>query len=233
MALVVQSCRKESTTPTEQEVGSITEQNANDDAAIQRYMQEHYLNGQGLITAFSNTDTSDDNEKKLSELDPITLPSGVVVILREDAQPTQGKDIGDKDILRLMGKNLTFLSYKGTDGSVSYSNQTSFTNTIDTWGTPEKDPYYYYVKADVLANATTDAAKQRSYYEIEGFQEGLRQYFKAYDNLPDSQLYNLQGVIIVPSRAAYARDAHFSSSYRNRNFVFNFQIYSTETRTSE
>ncbi|MGZ5192746.1 MAG: hypothetical protein ACXWVV_02290, partial [Kaistella sp.] len=69
-------------------------------------------------------------------------------------------------------------------------------------------------------------AKLRSYYEIEGFQEAIKK-FQAYD-IPDDSNYNLQGVIIVPSRAAFARDAHFNYTglaFRNRSFVFNFQIY--------
>lgn len=230
ITLALQSCKRdEDTTTTVQEVSDLAEQNSNDDKAIQKYLEEHYLDSQGLIKAFSTTDTSDDNQKKLSEMVTKTLPSGVVVIVREGAQPTDGKTIGETDVLRLMCKNITFLSQKNDKGEVVYTSQSNFVNTIDTSGTPEKDPYYYYVKKSALETATVEAAKNRSYYEIEGFQEGLKE-FKAYNNLPDSEGYNLQGVIIVPSRAAYARDAHYLSSYRNRNFVFNFQVYDSSAR---
>jgi hypothetical protein len=41
----------------------------------------------------------------------------------------------------------------------------------------------------------------------------------------------MQGVIIVPSRAAYARDnSIYGTVYANRSFVFNFQLYNTKTR---
>jgi len=98
-------------------------------------------------------------------------------------------------------------------------------------GVPQEDPAYYYVKQSVLDAASAGVAKERSYYEIEGFREAL-QKFKAFD-LPEDADYNLQGVIIVPSRAAFARDAHFNYnniSLRNRSFVFNFQVYKSMTR---
>lgn len=111
--LALQSCKRdEATTTAVQEVSDLTEQNSNDDKAIEKYLNEHYLDKQGLIKAFSTTDTSDDNEKKLSELVTKKLPSGVVVITREGAQPTDGKTIGETDILRLMSKTITFLSQK-------------------------------------------------------------------------------------------------------------------------
>ena len=80
----------------------------------------------------------------------------------------------------------------------------------------------------------TASGKPRSYYEMEGFQEGVRK-FMAF-NIPDSNNYNLQGVIIVPSRAAFARDDHYpyqNINWRNRSFVFNFQVYKTSTRTPD
>ena len=114
---------------------------------------------------------------------------------------------------------------------MSYGSEGTFINTIDNFGTPDKDPYYYYVKKSVLDKASSDIQKQRSYYEIEGFKEALK-HFQAFDQ-EDSAPYNLQGVIIVPSRAAYARDLHYPNNiYRNRSFVFNFQVYKSKARTS-
>jgi hypothetical protein len=53
-------------------------------------MNDNYLDVQGNIKAFSSTDPSDDNEKKLSDLSPQTLPSGVIYIVRNGAQPSPG-----------------------------------------------------------------------------------------------------------------------------------------------
>lgn len=95
------------------------------------------------------------------------------------------------------------------------------------------DPAYFYVKNSILTSDTYKD-KTRGYFEIEGLKEGLN-YFKSYE-IADSEDYNMQGVIIVPSRAAFARDDHFaysSYSFRNRSFVFSFQIYKADTRTSD
>lgn len=230
-SLSLQNCREDNPYSNKvKEVENITEQNANDDKAIQKYLEDHYFTPQGEIKKFSSTDTSDDANKKLSELNPITLENGVVVILKENAQPTNGKTIGDTDVLRIMHRSTTFLSNKNKDGNVEYISEDTFANTIDNLGTPQKDPYFYYVKKNILESGKTEASKKESYYVIEGFKEGLKK-MKAHQNLPDSESYNLQGVILVPSRAAYARDEHYLSVYRNRNFVFNLQVYSSETRT--
>ncbi len=232
ISLCLASCnRDDDDRETTKEVETLAEQNANDDQAIAKYLDEHYLDAQGLIKAFSATDTSDDNETKLSALNPQTLPSGVVYIVRQGAQPASGTAIGETDVIHLMTKTTTFLSRRKDDGTMSYGSEGTFINTIDNFGTPDKDPYYYYVKKSVLDKASSDIQKQRSYYEIEGFKEALK-HFQAFDQ-EDSAPYNLQGVIIVPSRAAYARDLHYPNNiYRNRSFVFNFQVYQSKARTS-
>ena len=229
--LIFQSCNKDDNETIEviKEVDNITEQNANDDKAIAVYMDEHYLDEQGLIQDISTTNNT--TQTKLSSLDWTKLDSGVIVIKRQGAQPSAqtGVTIGNTDVIRLMGVTDTFLSKVNDDGTIDYASNYTFRNTISGTGNPEVDPYYYYVKKAVLENtANTEDQKKRSYYEIEGFQEGLRQ-FKSF-NQDDSALHNLQGVIIVPSRAAYARDAHYTSTYRNRSFVFNFQVYKSTAR---
>jgi len=85
-----------------------------------------------------------------------------------------------------------------------------------------------------IAQSGLDAAKKAKYYQIPGFREAL-QKFKSFKNLSSETSYNLQGVIIVPSRAAFARNPHYpylNTSYRNKSFVFNFQIYGREDRPS-
>lgn len=228
-AFTITSCRKDETTTPESiikdEVKDITTQNTNDDKAIAKYMDEHYLDASGKIKKFSTTDTSDDNNKKLSELNVQKLASGVVVIVRDGAQPNPGTVIGATDIIRIMQKSYSFVAQE--NNGIEYVSEIPFSNTIDGSGVPEVDPAYYYVKQSVM-----DASKKtRPYYEIEGFQEGLK-YFKSFDKA-DSENYNLQGVILVPSRAAFARDEHFpyaGMTFRNRTFVFNFQIYKTTPR---
>ena len=220
------SCKNDDDDDTVEEVSNITEQNSNDDAAILKYMDEHYLDSQGNIKTFSSTDTTDDNYTKLSGLNFQKLSSGVIVIVRDGAQPDPGTTIGTTDIIRLMHKTTTFVSTK-ENNEITYTSEFSFANTIESGGVPQVDPAFYYVKQSVM----DDSDKGRSYYEIEGFQEGLK-YFKSFDKA-DSENYNLQGIIIVPSRAAFARDSHYpysNISWRNRTFIFDFQVYKTTAR---
>lgn len=222
-SIAVVSCRKDDTVDTVEEV-SIETQNSYDDQAAQQYLETHYLDAKGNIKDFVATDTVN---VKLADLNPVTLPSGVIYVMREGAQPEPGETLGNYDLIRLMGRATNYVATK-TDNVVSFTSGQTFRNTISGAGVPEVDPAYFYVKKSVLDNATTDAAKQRSYYEIEGFQEALKK-FKAF-NISDESNYNLQGVIIVPSRAAFARDSHFNYSgisFKDRSFIFNFQIYKT------
>ncbi|WP_370901086.1 hypothetical protein [Chryseobacterium gossypii] len=232
-SLCFSACKKDDDDETTyQEPEDITVQNTYDDQSIQKFLDENYLDVQGNIKPFSSTDSTDDNYKKLSELNPVKLPSGVVYIIRDGAQPSPGKTIvsttESPDVLKLMVRAQTYVG-ASTNGNVAFISKYDFVNTIDGSGSPIVDPMWFYVKKDSRAD------KERSYYEIEGFQEGL-QYFKAFDNLPNEAPYNLQGVIIVPSRAAFARDSHYGYngvSYRNRSFVFNFQVYNASTRTTD
>ncbi|MGA9212876.1 hypothetical protein [Kaistella sp.] len=224
-SITIISCRKdhEEIVP---EV-SIETQNSYDDESAQKFLETHAFDAKGNLKEYVATDST---QVKLASLNPITLPSGVIYLVRPNAQPIPGTEIGSTDILHLMSNTMTYVA-TNTNDNVAFTSPYTFRNNIAGLGVPEIDPAYYYVKQSVLDNATTELAKQRSFYEIEGFQEGLK-HFKAF-NIPDEDNYNLQGIIIVPSRAAFARDAHFNYiniSFKDRSFVFNFQVYKTTPR---
>ncbi|WP_267403982.1 MULTISPECIES: hypothetical protein [unclassified Chryseobacterium] len=243
-SLCFTACKKDDDdTATYVEPSDIATQNDYDDQSITKFLDENYLDAQGNIKAFSATDTADDHQTKLSAMvpAPVKLSSGVVYIVRKGAQPDDstppvtGKTIGNDDKITILARAKTYLA-ANTDGNIAFISGTNMTgyNSLEETGSPLTDPMYYYVKETVLSAATTDAAKQRNYYEIEGFQEAVRK-FQAFD-LANGAPYNLQGVIIVPSRAAFARDAHYNYSgysFRNRTFVFNFQVYKTEARPTD
>lgn len=205
---------------------SIETQNTYDDQAAQMFLNTHSFDAKGKLVNYKEGDTT---QVKLADLSPVVLPSGVIYIVRNGGQPDPGEPIGQYDLLRIMHSTMTYIA-NNTDGKVAYASPNPFRNTIDGSGIPEADPAYYYVKkADLEKPNIPDVAKERKFYEIEGFQEALK-FFKAY-NIPDDADYNLQGIIIVPSRAAFARDSHANYGnipLRNRSFVFNFQIYKAE-----
>lgn len=226
-SIALSSCRTDQ--PVVEPEVSIETQNSYDDQTALDFLQTHYLDAKGNIKNYVAPDTVN---KKLADLipAPVTLPSGVIYIVRQGAQPNPGKTIGATDIIKLMSITNSYVA-TNTDGKSTFVAGYPFRNTVNGSGVPEVDPAYFHVKDEVLANATTQEAKQRSYYEIEGFVEAL-QLFKSFD-LTDESNYNLQGVIIVPSRAAFGRDPYFNYSnisYRNRSFVFNFQVYKTTAR---
>jgi hypothetical protein len=232
-SLCFTACKKDGEVETFVEPDDIAVRNSYDDQAIQKFMNDNYLDSQGNIKTFSSTDTSDDNEKKLSELSPQKLSSGVIYIVRNGAQPTSGvtletnPEATNATQIRTMMRANYYLA-TNTDGNVAFTTSGVLANTINGSGSPLTDPMFYYVKKSVKETA----GKERSYYEIEGLQEGLK-YFKGYANLSDGDAYNLQGVIIVPSRAAFGRDAHYNYtgySLKNNCFVFNFQIYKANPR---
>lgn len=225
-SIAITSCRKDDENEIIPEV-NIETQNSYDTEAAQKFLQTHAFDAKGNIKEYVETDLT---QVKLSNLDPQILPSGVIYVVRPMAQPAVGTTIGNTDIIRLMSTTITYIA-TNTDNKIAYTSPYIFRNTIAGTGIPEVDPSYYNVKQSVLDNATLELAKQRSFYEIEGFKEAL-QKFKAFD-MPDESNYNLQGVIIVPSRAAFARDAHFNFSgiaFKDRSFVFNFQVYKTTPR---
>lgn len=231
-SLTISSCKKDDDTTTDEV--SIETQNTYDDQAITKFLNDNYIDNRGNIKTFSDTDTSDDNNVKLSAMNPVKLASGVVYIKFEGAQPTNGKTINTTDKISLMHITNTYVALKGSDGVVKFGSSYNFRDRITGASTtPEKDPGYYYVKTSVLNKYNTDHSTTytRSFFEMEGFQEAIKN-FQSFE-IPDSDNYHLQGIIIVPSRAAFARDNHYpysSFSFRNRCFVFNFQVYKSETR---
>ncbi|WP_228414525.1 hypothetical protein [Chryseobacterium sp. SNU WT5] len=225
-SIAITSCRKEDEGEVIPEV-SIETQNSYDDQAATKFLETHYFDSKGNI---KQLDAADVTNVKLSALNPVKLPSGVIYVMRANAQPNPGNAIGNTDIIRLMSYTNTYIA-KEIDSKVSFTSPFLFSNNLAGLGVPDKDPIFYYVNNAKLNSGTSEVEKKRNYYEIEGFKEAL-QKFKAYD-IPNESDYNLQGVIIVPSRAAFARDPHFNYSnvsLANRSFVFNFQIYKAETR---
>lgn len=231
-SLAITSCRKDDSNSVTDDV-SIETQNSYDDASAEQFLKDNYFDAKGNIVAFSSTVTTDDNETPLANLNPIKLPSGVIYISRY--VPTNGKNIAATDKIRWMLKATTYVGIKEKDGTIKFGSAQLFKNTMSSTGTPEIDPAYFYVKKSVLDkyNESLTTPKTRAFFEIEGLQEALVK-FQSFE-IPDSENYDLQGVIIIPSRAAFARDDHYpyaTYSFRNRSFVFNFQVYKTETRTS-
>lgn len=233
LAFSLASCSSDDDSGVAPEV-SIEERNRLDDAAIKHFLEVHYLDAQGEIKAFNSNDTSDDGETKLADLNPQKTPSGAIYIVRSGAQPAPGEAIRVNDKISIMHITRTYIAQKNENGQEILGSTLTFRDTVNGGGTPDnsdkpgRNTYFYRVPQSVL---NSDKSYERSAFEIEGFNETLSQYFTSF-NMMDEDPYNLQGVIIVPSRLAFARDKHYNYtgySLRDRCFVFNFQIYKRES----
>jgi len=230
-SLCFAACKKDDEVETFVEPEDINVRNSYDEQAIQKFMDNNYLDSKGNIKAFSSTDASDDNEKKLSQLPHEKLSSGVIYIKRDGAQPNPGVTLNtdsssaDATLIKTMMRANYYLA-TDTDGNIALTNYGSLLNTLDGSGSPYTDPTFYYAKKSLVTDA-----KPRSYYEIAGLKEALK-YFEGYNNLPNETVPNLQGVIIVPSKAAFARNENYYG-LKNMTFVFNFQIYNAQTRPAD
>jgi hypothetical protein len=232
--LVFASCNGSSDPATTPPV-AISVQNSYDDQAIQKFLKDNYLNSRGKLAAISDSIATDSIKTPLIDMNPVFLDSGVVYIIKPDAQPENGTEIAPDDALKLMQQTMTYIAQKdASTGVVSFGSAFTFVNNIFGSGDPTYDPAYYYVKNSVIKayNDKNGTSVDHSFYEIPGLREALP-HFKSC-NIPDSDDYNLQGVIIVPSRAAFARNPHypyFGYTWNDRCFVFNFQIYNTTPRS--
>lgn len=231
VSMVMVSCRKDAVNTVT--TVPIETQNTLDDQAIVNFLSSNYLDAKGNIQPISELSAAElATTKKLAELSPVTLPSGVVYILRPNAQPIPGTPVGSTDVIRLMSNSQSFLAVSSDKGGV-FSNGSPFMSSFVT-GALQIDPKYFYASPQYVAdyNAKSNAAPVTAgYFMIEGLSEALTK-FRSFEKA-DAEDYNMQGVILVPSRAAFARDAHFNYSgfsLNDRTFVFNFQLYKASPR---
>ena len=93
-SIALTSCRKdeEDVIP---EVNIETQNNYDNEAAL-KFLDTHAFDAKGNLKDYVETDTT---MVKLASLSPITLPSGVIYVVRPSAQPSPGSNIGSTDII--------------------------------------------------------------------------------------------------------------------------------------
>lgn len=208
---------------------SIADQNKWDDEAILAYLEDHYFEPErGMIKRFDVNDSVDDDYPNLLS-QGTKLPSGVWVIKKNDFV-AEGRSVVNnaQDSILLSYETRIFKANKEelADGQKPYTiDLQTLYSTINASGTPQWDPYFYYTH---LTPTMIDDGRKMEHYVIEGFVEGIK-YFQSTAN-DGLDAYNFQGAIIVPSRAAFARDVDYiggspSYNFRNFSFVFNFELH--------
>ena len=239
---VLNSCRSDTYAPNYIPSVDQATQNTYDDTAIKDYLDTHYFDDRGKIKAFDDTTKPDDKNVKLSSLAK-TLPSGTIYVIRPNAQPTNGTAVHDTDVINIMQVGFASRAIKSSD-QIQFAATVPFFNTVDQGGVPVKDPQWFYVKQSAIDaeqkrldtnNPSNTVKVTKSYFEIEGFQEAIKQFQSFTKNDVDD--YNLQGLIIVPSRAAFGKDPFYNYnganvSLNDYTFFFNFQLYGARARTT-
>lgn len=213
---------------------SIADQNKWDDEAILAFLEDHYFEPErGMIKRFDVTDSADDNHPNLLS-QGTKLPSGVWVVKKNEFV-AEGRAVVNnaQDSILLSYEARTFKANKEelADGQKPYTNEAQIIySTINASGTPQWDPYFYYTH---ISPAMAENGRKMEEYVIEGFVEGIKHFQSTANDGLDA--YNFQGAILVPSRAAFARDVNYiggspSYSFRNTSFVFNFELHKVVDR---
>lgn len=213
------------------------DQNQVDDQAIVAYLEDHYFDSErGLIKKYTDEVVEDETNPSLKTLG-VKLPSGVWVIKRPNVE-AEGPSITSNT------QDSILISYNSTRFKATYEDlgesqkpynkfSVSFYNTIYSTGTAAWDPVFYHTK---LTEDMISKNIDLSYFVIEGFVEGLKEFKSTQTN--GSDLYNFQGAIVVPSRAAYGRDFTYlggaldPNTYRDNSFVFNLELHKVLPRNT-
>ncbi|WP_313360078.1 hypothetical protein [Empedobacter sp.] len=220
----------------------VEERNALDDEAIQQYMEDFYFNPKnGKLTKFDTIKGNDDDAyptlKSLAKQDNL----GIWYAENPNHKGT-GETIVSNDESKIY-LNIEAKSFRATNSTDYKRKYGSIGGLIYPWnsidvsdGSSIQDPYYYY-----FTPTETEAKNgvKREHRELKNFIEGLK-HFKTTER-STNDLYNFQGVIILPSRLAYARNKYYVSgsglsdysSFRDLTIVFNFELPKIEKRTTK
>ena len=195
----------------------IEERNQIDDEAIVKYLNEHYFDEKGKTVRFSETSTTDDNNTPLIDLAKKDN-SGFWYVKRPNIEtPGETATNNNQDKILLQYELQAFEANRGEEGKV-YFNPVTVLSTINTTGSPQWDPNFYYVGAN------------KDFYEIKGFIDGIK-YFNATNREIDATpAVNFQGLIVMPSRLAYGRTPNRIFQGYDKCIVVNFELYKVEKR---
>lgn len=199
------------------------EQNEVDDRALVKFLEDHYFNSVGKIVRFSDEISSDDDETPLMEYAELK-PSGIWVVHRPNFEATGRKVTNVENDSILIQYDLNGFVGQISNDSVFYSIPTSISTTINTTGYPIWDPSFYYTNVSGMTNA------RKSWYEMEGLQEGLKEFHSTNKNAADLPAVDFQGLILVPSRLVFQRDYNVFNLGPDTSIFFNFELYQVVDR---
>lgn len=217
----------------------VAERNALDDEAIQQYMTDFYFNPKnGRLTKFD--DVAGNEDDSFPALITLAKKDEAGIWYAENPNHKGTGDIVESNDLTSIDISYNMISFRAsnnTEYKKKYTNldTKSGSGSINMGdGSAVKDPsFYYYIPSTTEAS---DGVK-REYIEIKNLGIGLKNFKSTKRATTD--LYNFQGVIILPSRLAYGRNNVYYNNqisdrfdaYRDVSYIFNFEIVKAEKRT--
>lgn len=207
-----------------------------DDQALEKVLQDYYFGLAGKITKYDDIEGNADDAYPNLATYATKLPNGVWIVLHPSVTPSTPY-IQPNDSLLVHFQAFSFKSERDSQGNGTYKTLSIPNNRFSSLvgaAVPIWDPFFIHAP---MYN-TDDLPK---YYEIEGIKDALVHFKPTQKEIGDP--YFFQGVILVPSRLAYARHKHYtnptpstttaglSEALRDHNFVFNFEVYKALPRS--
>jgi len=213
---------------------SVEQRNSLDDQAIEEYLEQHYFNPtNGKLIKFDTiTGNEDDQYPKLKDL-AIKDPAGYYYAMRPGVTADSATIVSNDASEILLSYDAKFFqATDDTDYKYKYGSVMDFANSINSGdGSAVKDPSFYFAK---LTDALIENGVKREHIELPYFADALKKFKSTGTNGRD--LYNFQGVIILPSRLAFGRNKVYTGSnlsdryYRDYSFIFNFELHKVTPR---
>ena len=215
---------------------SVEQRNSLDDQAIEEYLTQHYFNPvNGKIVKFDKIEgNEDDSYPRIIDF-AIKDPAGYYYAMRPGVE-ANGASVVKSDSSQIL-ISYEAKTFQATTDTATYKNHygliSPYDNTINVSdGSGKKDPSFYYYP---LTEAQIEKGIKREHIEIGNFAEALKKFKATGTNGTD--LYNFQGVIILPSRLAYGRNKMFNGNsitdrhgFRETSFIFNFELHQVAPR---
>ncbi|QAR31404.1 hypothetical protein EQP59_08640 [Ornithobacterium rhinotracheale] len=200
------------------------ERNQLDDEAIIIYLKENGFNEAGKAMPLSVLPKGTKSLYEMAKQDE----SGYWYVVNPKV-PANGASItsNTKDEILLQYNLFSFTPQKIPNEKAEKKYDLKITpnmieSTINTTGVPMWDPSFYYIKPGKDINPEL--------YEIPALINGLK-HFKPTNREADAKpAVQFQGLIIVPSRLAFARKANQLVQGYDYSFILNFEIHQVKPR---
>ena len=214
---------------------SVEQRNALDDEAIEQILEDYYfspVNGK-LVKFDTITGNEDDNYTPLKNI-AIKDPAGYYYAKRPGVE-ANGPAIVSNDASKILISydQKYFVSTDDEAYNRKYGYIDNYSSSINLGdGSAISDPSFYYA---TISDALAENGVKREHVELSNFVDALKHFNSTETNGRD--LYNFQGVIILPSRLAYGRNKMYTGSaittnhpYRNTSFIFSFELHKVTPR---